>query len=392
MDTAIESLTDLQDETTQDTGKTKSALRKWLEVALVRVFTRLAVTIWRFGGDWRGLRPLLTRSIAHVAIIVVAVGVFFLSATSWSALAANPLPSAEEIFAQQGVPEAAETARITTLARNGYSPQFASGGPLSRRAAPHTIIPERPRLGIITYTVQAGDTVESIAVRYRLDPTTVAWSNAAVEDAPDLLRIGQELVILPVDGVYHTVVEEDTLESIADEYEAEVADIIACPYNPLEAPDYDIAVGMHLIVPGGEKPYVARTITSYGGPVPEGAQGSGLFQWPVLGYISQNYWYAHRAIDIAAPTGTAVRAADGGYVSFAGWTDIGYGYLVVVDHANGFSSYYAHLSTFYVVAGQAVERGQVFAAVGSTGRSTGPHAHFEIRYGGVPQNPRAYLP
>jgi murein DD-endopeptidase MepM/ murein hydrolase activator NlpD len=112
----------------------------------------------------------------------------------------------------------------------------------------------------------------------------------------------------------------------------------------------------------------------------------------VLGYISQGYWYAHRAIDVAAPTGTAVRAADSGYVSFAGWTDIGYGYLIVIDHGNGFSTYYAHLSNFYVAPGQAVERGQVIAAVGNTGWSTGPHTHFEIRYGGVPQNPRAYLP
>jgi murein DD-endopeptidase MepM/ murein hydrolase activator NlpD len=87
-----------------------------------------------------------------------------------------------------------------------------------------------------------------------------------------------------------------------------------------------------------------------------------------------------------------VRAADGGFVSFAGWTDVGYGYLVVIDHANGFSTYYAHLSNFYVAAGQPVERGQVIAAVGSTGWSTGPHLHFEIRHNLIQQNPRAYLP
>ena len=149
---------------------------------------------------------------------------------------------------------------------------------------------------------------------------------------------------------------------------------------------------MQLIVPGGEKPYVPRVVTSYSGAIPTGARGTGLFQWPVLGYITQGYWYGHRAIDIAAPTGTAVQAADGGFVSFAGWTDIGYGYLIVIDHANGFASYYAHLSNFYVTAGQAVERGQVVGAVGNTGWSTGPHLHFEIRYEHVLQNPRAYLP
>ncbi len=374
-------------------AETKNTLRKWLEATLPRLFARVAVTVWRFGGDWRGLRPLLSRTIAHVAIITVAIGVLFLSTTRWPALAAHPLPSAREIFAQQSTPEPAEADLAEVLARNGQPPQQpGNGGPLTRRVEPHTVIPRRPRLGVTTYTVQAGDNVAGIAARFGLDPTTIAWSNSAVEDAPDLLRIGQELVILPIDGVYHTVAEGDTLESIAEEYEAEVGDIISCAYNPLAPPDFTIEVGVNLIVPGGEKPYVARTVTSYAGPVPEGAQGSGLFDWPVLGYISQGYWYAHRAIDIAAPTGTAVRASDGGYISFAGWTDIGYGYLVVVDHGNGYSTYYAHLSNFYVINGQVVERGQVIAAVGSTGWSTGPHTHFEIRYIGVPQNPRVYLP
>jgi murein DD-endopeptidase MepM/ murein hydrolase activator NlpD len=359
---------------------------------LVRLFARTAVAVWRFAGDWRGLRPVLTRSIAHVAIISVAVAVLLLSSTRWPALAYQSIPSVQEILAQQSTPESTEAAMAEVLAQNGQPPEPDESGPLSRLAQPHTIIPERPRLGIVTYTVRAGDTVESIAAQFGLDPTTIAWSNPAVEDAPDLLRVGQELTILPVDGVYHEVEEGDTLESIAEDYEAEAADITACQYNPLEAPLYRIRPGMSLIVPGGEKPYVARTITSYAGPVPEGAQGSGLFDWPVLGYISQGYWYAHRAIDVAAPTGTAVRAADSGYVSFAGWTDIGYGYLIVIDHGNGFSTYYAHLSNFYVAPGQAVERGQVIAAVGNTGWSTGPHTHFEIRYGGVPQNPRAYLP
>jgi murein DD-endopeptidase MepM/ murein hydrolase activator NlpD len=374
--------------------KNRKGFRGWLANVISRMFASLAVIVWRLGGDWQGLRPLLTRSIAHVAIIGVAVGVFLLSTARWPARAASTLPSSREIFAQQSTPDAEEALPAQALIQNGQPAivQISSPGPLTRRANPNTIIPERPRLGVITYTVQAGDTVETIAASFGLEPTTIAWSNPAVEDAPDLLRISQELVILPLDGVYHTVVEDDTLESIAEEYEAEIADIVSCAYNPLNSENPVLEVGMQLIVPGGEKEYVARTITSYTGPVPEGAAGSGLFDWPVLGYISQGYWYAHRAIDIAAPTGTAVRAADGGYVSFAGWTDIGYGYLIVIDHNNGFSSYYAHLSNFYVAAGQAVSRGQVIAAVGNTGWSTGPHTHFEIRYSGVPQNPRAYLP
>jgi murein DD-endopeptidase MepM/ murein hydrolase activator NlpD len=278
------------------------------------------------------------------------------------------------------------------LANNGQSPVAVSWAPVARRAEPHTIIPERPRLDIITYTVQPGDTVEVIAARFSLDPQTIMWSNPAVEDAPDLLRVEQQLVILPIDGVYHTVDEEDTLESIADDYDVEIAAITGCEYNDLATTDSVIVPGMRLVVPGGEKPFIPRVVTSYTGAIPEGARGTGLFQWPVLGYITQGYWYGHRAIDIAAPTGTALRAADGGFVSFAGWTDVGYGYLIVIDHANGFSTYYGHLSNFYVSAGQAVVRGQVIGATGSTGWSTGPHLHFEIRYNRVLQNPRAYLP
>ena len=265
-------------------------------------------------------------------------------------------------------------------------------GTIIRIAQPHTIFPERPRLDVITYTIQAGDTVESIADLFGLQPTTVMWANPAIEDVPDLLRIGQKVIILPIDGVYHTVGVSDTLESIAEEYEAGAEAIAACEYNQLESPDYSIEEGLQLIVPGGEKPYVPKVVTAYAGTVPEGARGTGLFQWPVLGRITQGYWYGHRAIDIGAPTGSAVQATDGGFISFAGWTDVGYGYLIVIDHANGFATYYAHLSNIYVFVGQAVERGQVIGAVGSTGWSTGPHLHFEVRHYSVQQNPRAYLP
>ncbi len=267
-----------------------------------------------------------------------------------------------------------------------------TGGAIARLGQPHTIIPNRPRLEVITYTVQAGDTVQSIANQFGLQPTTIMWSNPAIEDAPDLLRIGQEAVILPLDGVYHEVAEGDTLESIAEKYEVEPEAIVNCKYNHLESSEAPLVTGTYLIVPGGEKPYVPKVVTTYTGSVPEGARGTGQFQWPVLGRLTQGYWYGHRAIDIGAATGSAVVASDGGFVSFAGWTDVGYGYLIVIDHANGFATYYAHLSNFYVSTGQAVARGQVIGAVGSTGWSTGPHLHFEVRYYGVQHNPRAYLP
>jgi len=149
---------------------------------------------------------------------------------------------------------------------------------------------------------------------------------------------------------------------------------------------------MRLIVAGGEKPYVPKVVTAYSGSVPQGARGTGRFQWPVLGTVTQGYWWGHRALDLGAGTGSPVYAADGGFVSFAGWTDIGYGNLVVIDHANGYATYYAHLSAFRVYVGQSVQRGRLIGLVGSTGNSTGPHLHFEIRYNSSLLNPGVYLP
>ena len=369
-------------------------LRHWFEEAFPRACAWLVTTVYRVTGDWRGWLPLFARTSAHVAVIAVAVTTIGLSSVEWPAQAAPTL----SVSASAGESKDEETAKDILATINGRSTSALlsdsnrAGGAITRLAQLHTIIPERPRLDVITYTIQAGDTVQAMANLFGLDPTTVLWANPAIEDAPDLLRIGQEVIVLPLDGVYHKIVEDDTLETIAEKYKVEPEAIVTCEYNYLEPPDYVVEEGMYLIVPGGEKPYVPKVVTSYTGAVPEGARGTGRFQWPVLGRITQGYWYGHRAIDIGAPTGSAALAADGGFVSFAGWTDVGYGYLIVIDHANGFATYYAHLSNMYVFAGQAVERGQVIGAVGSTGWSTGPHLHFEVRYYNVQQNPRAYLP
>lgn len=371
------------------------ALRRGLEDVFVRAFAWLATTVYRCAGDWRGWRPFLTRTSAHLAVVIVAVAVIGLNSIKWptqaisvSAMSAMPVAAGEEDFGTT------ETLMLELNGKNGEALSNGSGtyGAVVRVAQPHTTIPERPRLGIETYTVQAGDTVESIAAIYNLAPTTIMWANPAVEDAPDLLRIGQEVIILPIDGAYHTVSTDDTLDSLAKTYKVVSMTIATCEYNNLTPPDYTIKEGDKLIIPGGEKPYVPKVVTSYTGSVPGGARGTGRFQWPVMGRITQGFWYGHRAVDIGAPAGSAVEAADGGFVSFAGWTDVGYGYLIVIDHANGFATYYAHLSNIYVEVGQAVERGQVIGAAGNTGNSTGPHLHFEIRYYGELLNPRAHLP
>jgi murein DD-endopeptidase MepM/ murein hydrolase activator NlpD len=371
---------------------TKRSSRRWVEKNLPRAFAWLATTFYQLTGDWRVWIPLFTRTSAHLAVVAVAIVAISLSNIEWPAKAAftSPTLALPVSAGDEGNEETTQDVLPKLNGQNGEA--LVSSRAIARLAQPHTIIPERPRLDIITYTVQAGDTVQSIADLFGLQPTSIMWANPAIEDAPDLLRIGQEVTILPIDGAYHKVAEGDTLESIAEKYEVEPEAIVACEYNPLEAPVGSIQEGTWLIIPGGEKPYVPKVVTTYTGSVPEGARGTGRFQWPVLGRITQGYWYGHRAIDIGAPIGSAVVAADAGFISFAGWTDVGYGYLIVIDHANGFATYYAHLSNIYVFTGQAVERGQVIAAAGSTGWSTGPHLHFEVRYYGAQQNPRAYLP
>lgn len=376
-------------------GKGACPLRCRVEDGFSYAFARLIAGVYRLSGDWNDWHPALSRVSAHASVLIIVVTGIALSSVTWPARVRSGLLASASVPAVAGERPSgeAQAGEETTLQYTGASwTASRSSDVILRQAQLHTLVPERPRLEIITYSVRVGDTVESIADQFGLAPTSIVWANPAVEDAPDLLRIGQEILILPIDGVLHTVDEGDTLASIAETYEVDPEAIVSCDYNDLEGADEGIAQGELLIVPGGEKPYEPRAVTAYAGAVPEGAQGTGRFLWPVLGRITQGYWHAHRAIDIGAPTGSAVLATDGGFVSFAGWTDVGYGYLIVVDHANGFATYYAHLSNMYVAEGQPVERGDVIGAVGNTGNSTGPHLHFEVRYNGWQQNPRAYLP
>ena len=170
-------------------------------------------------------------------------------------------------------------------------------------------------------------------------------------------------------------------------------------YNSLDPEDPQVAPGDKIIVPGGVKPYVTREVTAYRGVIPENAErGTGLFAWPSSGTLTDRFGFRtfsgrwHSGLDVSSFKGAPVYAADSGFVTFAGWTNTGYGNLVVIDHRNGFQSRYAHLEAYYVTAGQSVSKGAQIAAVGSTGNSTGPHLHFELREKGVRKNPELYLP
>jgi LysM repeat protein len=264
---------------------------------------------------------------------------------------------------------------------------FDSPLPLPPRVA-------QPRDGVITYTVHADDTLASIAERFGLHRETLVWSNRALERDPDVLYAGQVLNILPCDGVYYTVQEGDTLAQIADRFDVAQEDIVASPYNDLSTPTpAPLAAGRRLVVPGGVKPFEPRLIAFQATPAVQlSPPSSPTFVWPAGGYITQGYWNLHRAIDIGGPHGDTIVAADSGTVVYAEWERSGYGYLVIVDHHNGYTSYYGHLYGYYVDIGDPVERGQPLGARGTTGRSTGPHVHFEIRKDGVHVHPLDLLP
>jgi murein DD-endopeptidase MepM/ murein hydrolase activator NlpD len=268
---------------------------------------------------------------------------------------------------------------------------------LFQAPVPHTIVPERERIGIITYTVQANDTLWSIGQAFNLQVETLMWANPEVEADPDLLSVGQRLDILPVDGIYYTVKAGDTVEKLAKTYKTTADKITGLEFNRL-SPPHTLTAGQKIILVDGTKPVPPKPRPIYYplqivGTPPKGAPvGSGRFMWPVVGYWSRGFSSYHLGVDIANSIGKPVYAADDGYVMLAGQDTWGYGLQVIIDHGNGYRTRYAHLSKILVKGGQTVKRGEKIGLVGSTGRSTGPHLHFEIIKNGVRVDPTLYLP
>jgi len=289
---------------------------------------------------------------------------------------------------------------------------------ISRSAQIHTNIPSRPRDEILTYTVQDGDTVFGIAEKFGLQPESVLWGNYNVLlDDPHSLKPGQELNILPVDGVYWEWLGGIPFGDWAAFYGVTAAEIIEFPGNNIDkntVGDFNnanIRAGTWLIIPGGKRDFVSWSaplgvtrenpasarVLGEGAcdPVSGGAVGYGAFVYPTNKHYLSGFDYStktnHLGIDLAGNEGEAVYASDAGVIVYAGWNDYGYGNMIMVDHGNGFQTLYAHLSALNVGCGQSVGQGEVIGAVGSTGRSSGPHLHFEIM-AGMKVNPWDYLP
>ncbi len=343
--------------------------------------------LWQLASSYVGRshdRTSPVRLASHGAVLLVALIVLALSQVKlpdWDIQRTKPQPVAV------AVADMSED----SVARGGNN--LFGRDTLIPNAVPLTEIPDRPRLDVITYTVQLGDTVYDLAQRFKITPETIMWANGRLEDNPDLLRLGQPLVIMPVSGVYHKVGKGDTITSLAKKYKVPASTLVSYTWNQLTDVNQPLTIGRMVIVPGGEKPYVAKSVAAYTVKAPAGARkGTGALAWPTAGKLTQKYWGRHPGIDIAAHKGNAVQAADSGFVVAAGWSSVGYGYHIVIDHGNGIQTLYAHLSRYAVNAGDTVSRGQVIGYVGSTGNSTGPHLHFEVRVRGAHRNPLGMLP
>jgi murein DD-endopeptidase MepM/ murein hydrolase activator NlpD len=256
-----------------------------------------------------------------------------------------------------------------------------------------TLVSEKMRDKIIDYTVQEGDTVSTIAEKFGIDADTILWQNDL--GAKEAIKPGQTLEILPVTGVSHKVTKGDTVYSIAKKYDSSPQGIVDFPFNSFTNDEtFELAIGQIVIVPDGIPPKAApatpriRQITPDAGTV----VASGSFVWPAGGTITQRFSWYHKGIDIASNAAPNILAADSGTVVIAGWLDgYGYGNRVMIDHGNGYRTLYAHLSRIYVVPGQTVSRGDAIGKMGSTGRSTGIHLHFEVIRNGVYLNPLGVL-
>lgn len=320
--------------------------------------------------------PCLTRIVGHIGLLALVGGAALLSQVRIDLPATVPDPPTKVAEAREeigfGGPELNE--------------DYLAGVPV-----PLTNIPKRTRREIVKYNVQPGDTVSGIAEQFEIKPETIMWANAQLENDPDLLTVGEQLTILPVNGVYHTVAAADTIEGIAKKYRVDSGAILDNEWNQLKPGDA-LTVGSKLVVPGGKKPIVQKTVRAYSGTIPESAaRGTGNFGWPVSGVITQKFWAFHQGIDIGAPLETPVNAADSGFVVFAGWDTTGFGKVILIDHGNGYVTLYGHLDRFAVAVGDSVKKGQLIGRVGNTGNSTGPHLDFRIRQNGVWRNPFGFL-
>jgi len=257
-----------------------------------------------------------------------------------------------------------------------------------------TLESDKPWNQVSEYTIKDGDTLSSVAAKFDLSIDSVKWANEKVDWKR--IKAGDVVAIPPVTGIVYKVKAGDTIYSIATKFSTNAQGIVDFPLNTFADDEtFALVAGQTLIVPDGVMPDTpTATLPRYANVLTPDAgvvSATGSFVWPAYGRLTQPFRWYHKGLDIANHDGGAILAADSGTVVVSGWTNSGYGYHVIVDHGNGYQTLYAHMSVLSVVAGQKVARGAVLGQMGSTGRSTGTHLHFEIRTSGGNVDPLGYL-
>ncbi len=300
-----------------------------------------------------------------------------------------------------GVGQRTDTTNSSVAIENPSALQLAVGGAASTDSDGGTDGGIINRQETITYTVGTGDTLSTIAHHYGLTSQTLVWANGMSDK--DFIKPGQTLKIPPVEGYLYTVKKGDTLASIIKKYGGDQQKILDT--NHLASAD-QISPDQDIIIPGGEPPAPppAPTVKTpllrqvYGGspssgtPPPSAPSSTARFVWPTSNHHINQYFRGryHTGVDIEGDYSSPIYAAAAGRVVFAAFDRSGYGVHIVIDHGNGYETLYGHASKIFASVGDRVKQGQTIAMVGSTGRSTGTHLHYEIRTGGGFLNPLSF--
>jgi murein DD-endopeptidase MepM/ murein hydrolase activator NlpD len=321
----------------------------------------------------------LEGSSSYLASMVGLRGLRFALNTAVAVLVLSlPFAATAASRASTVAPTIAATNATTSDASRAQ--MVARGGSIPSSRNPLTVAAEgtRPTQDV---TIHEGDTLATMANYYDVSVEAIAYANG-LSDAR-ALQLGQKLVIPPAEGALYTVKDGDTVDSIAGRFKVEPAVVLTfnrCYFEPERC-----AAGQKIFVRGAELPALLepdRPTRDVFAAAPQVAQQprNGRLAWPVGGVITQYFWWGHTGVDVAAPFGTGLGAADDGTVTATGWVAVG-GLRVCVQHAGDLTVCYYHTSAVYVSVGQQVARGQIIAAIGISGVTTGPHVHWECKVG-----------
>lgn len=387
------------DDTASSSTRPRSAIgpgKVWQQYAggimlLAALMLTIIATVLFLQGDDES-KPIAT--VDDTVAIKPTVAVSTLAPTDRPTLSVqNTDLSTNNVLPTAAVDEAA-VALLTPVPIN-----LSNGAVVQRDNKPFTVLTGGTERGFSRHLIQSGDTLEALIKQYNLnDYCTIVWSNERRKISP--LKIGSEIIIPPVDGVFYKIRESMTIAELSELTGVDAYSIIDSAYNPFlegATPDNLLVEGMQIMVPGGNggncnvwsaKPTAGGSSDGSGSQIPSSyslwgcstpISSTGIPSLTPVG--SYTFWQGfssyHTGIDLSASTGTPVYAAGGGTVIFSGRNDYGYGNVVVIAHGSTFSLY-AHLSDYNTACGQNVAQGQVIGSVGSTGNSTGPHLHFEI--------------